>query len=132
MVGRRGARVGSFSVAVRLLVLGLAFGGIAAGCGGQTTQDSDGATLCPELCKKGKPCPMAPIVGDCDDFCLGEDYRATQTGCHDLYDKAELCISKLDDICTSPKVCAAEINATNTCEVAYCNKHMDDEVCVVP
>jgi hypothetical protein len=124
--------VGSWSVAVRLVVLGVFGGGVAVGCGGQTTEQSDGATLCPDLCKKGKPCPAAPLVGDCDDFCLAEDYRATQTGCHDQYDAAELCISKAADICMSPTTCAAEINATNTCEIAYCNKHMQDEVCVVP
>jgi hypothetical protein len=125
--------VGSLSVVVRLLVLGLAGGGVAAGCGGQTTTDSDGATLCPDLCTKGRPCPSAPaITTTCDDFCLGEDYRATQTGCHDLYDAAEVCLSKLDDICTGPKDCAAEINATSNCEIAYCTKHPTNDACVVP
>jgi len=133
MVGCRGAWAGSFSVVVRLLALGFLGGGVVVGCGGQTMeQDSDGATLCPGLCAKGKNCPLAPVVPSCDDFCLGEDYRASRTGCHDQYDAAELCLSKLTDICTGPKACGAEINATNDCENAYCAKHAQEDVCMVP
>lgn len=123
--------MGSLRLAVRAFVVG-AFGvAAAAGCAGKT-KDPSGAELCPDLCKKGKSCPGAPVISSCDDFCLGEDARAEVTGCHPQYDKAETCLSELDDICTGPKACANEIKATNDCEFAYCAKHPGDDVCVVP
>ena len=116
---------------VRLLVVGATGFLAATGCAGQT-KESSGAELCPELCEKGKDCPAAPQIPNCDDFCLGEDARAEVTGCHPQYDQAENCLADLDDICTGPKACASEIKATNDCELAYCMKHPGDDVCVVP
>ncbi|HEX5099151.1 MAG TPA: hypothetical protein VFV94_06610 [Polyangiaceae bacterium] len=123
--------MGSLRLGVRFAVtLGLA-AGVAFGCAGRTTEPS-GAELCPDLCARGKKCPAAPPISNCDDFCLGEDARATGTNCHDLYDKAENCLADLDDVCTGPRACANEINAANDCELAYCMKHPSDEVCASP
>jgi hypothetical protein len=104
---------------------------LLAACGGRT-QEPQGSELCPDLCEKAKKCMGAPPVASCDDLCLGEDFRATGTGCHAQYDASERCLADLSDICTGQKACAAQIQAASTCEIAYCMRHPQDEACVVP
>jgi len=131
MVGSPRVWEGALRLGARLAVAGALVLAVGAGCAGKTKEPA-GAELCPELCKKGKDCEAAPAVTSCDDFCLGEDARAEETGCHDLYDAAENCLAKLDDICTGTKACANEINATSACELSYCSKHSSEVVCTVP
>jgi hypothetical protein len=123
--------VGSLRLGTRVAVTVALAVGVAFGCAGKTKEPS-GAELCPELCAKGKKCQGAPQISNCDDFCLGEDARATGTGCHGQYDAAETCLADLDDVCTGTKACATEINTANSCELAYCMKHPGDDVCVSP
>ena len=117
------------SLAVRgaaLVFLGLA---LAAGCAGQSQSNAD-PDLCPGVCEKGKKCPMAPPVGSCDDECLGEDYVAEQSGCHDVYLKSVDCLSKLADVCTGQTACVGPLKVVYDCEHAYCAAHASDQACV--
>jgi hypothetical protein len=66
----------------------------------------------------------------CDDMCLGQDYVAEVSGCHDLYQKSLSCSVKLANACTALTDCGAEINATYACELAYCNNgHRGTDAC---
>jgi hypothetical protein len=71
-----------------------------------------------------------PISGTCDDFCLGQDFVAVNTGCHDLYLKSTACTAKLADVCTAATDCGEEIGATYICEQNYCAAHEGDDACV--
>jgi hypothetical protein len=102
---------------------------LAGACAGQSTNGS-APDPCPDLCEKGSKCPGAPPqTQSCDDTCLGQDFVAEATGCHDLYLTSIACSSKLKDVCTSLVACANEINAAHSCEVAYCNGHAGADVC---
>jgi len=109
-------------------------GGLSAtGCAGQSTNGSEQADLCPDVCTRGKKCPMpptAPPIGSCDDECLGEDAVATNSGCHDSYLKSVACLHALDDICTGLIACATELKIVYDCEHTYCAAHAGDPTCV--
>ena len=111
-----------------LLVLGVLLSGA---CAGKSSGDDAQSDPCPGACAKGRKCPGAPaITVSCDDFCLGQDYVATNTGCHDLYLKSTRCTAELDDVCTAPTACNAEITAVYTCEHDYCLVHPAIDACV--
>lgn len=111
-----------------LVVLGVLFAGA---CAGKSTGDDAQADPCPDLCTKGRKCPNAPVIpGTCDDFCLGNDYVSSNTGCHDLYVKSTQCSAALADICTADTACRNEILATYTCEHNYCSAHPGVDACV--
>ena len=124
-------RVGSLRARLRLTRALWVVPLLLAACGGKT-QEPAGSELCPDLCEKAKKCPGAPAVASCDDLCFGEDFRATATGCHDEYDASENCLAELEDVCTGAKACATPVKAAQACEVAFCMKHPQDEVCAVP
>jgi hypothetical protein len=109
-------------------------GGLAGtGCAGQSTNGSEQADLCPDVCNRGKKCPLpagTPPIQNCDDECLGEDALALQAGCHDAYLKSVACLSKLSDVCTGPTACLAEIKVVYDCEHSYCMAHGGDPTCV--
>jgi len=102
-----------------------------AACGGKT-QEPTAAELCPEICAKAKQCPGAPAVSSCDDLCFAEDATAEATGCREQYEASERCLAELDDVCTGNQACSTSIKATQACELNYCVKHPQDDVCVVP
>lgn len=104
---------------------------LAGGCAGKSTGDEAQSDPCPDVCAKGRKCPNAPPISvTCDDFCLGNDAVAEDTGCHDLYVKSTQCSAKLADVCTADKDCRDEILAAYTCEHNYCSAHPGDQICV--
>ena len=123
--------MGWFPVSLRLIRALWLVPVVLAACGGKT-QEPTARELCPEICEKAKKCPGAPAVSSCDDLCLGEDATAEATGCRDQYEESEQCLADLDDVCTGNKACATPIKATQACEFAYCMKHPQEDVCVVP
>jgi hypothetical protein len=105
---------------------------VASACAGKSTGGA--ATQgdpCPGLCEKGAKCPGAPpLVDTCDNTCLAQDGLAEFSGCHDKYQKSIDCSAKLANVCTALVDCKTEIAAAHDCEVAYCNAHRSDDVCV--
>ena len=111
-----------------LAVLGVLLTGA---CAGKSSGDDNQSDPCPDLCTKGRKCPTAPaLTGSCDDFCLGQDYVASNTGCHELYLKSTQCTAALKDVCTAATDCNAEITATYLCEHNYCAAHPGVDACV--
>jgi hypothetical protein len=111
-----------------LFILGVLLTGA---CAGKSSGDDAQSDPCPDLCAKGMKCPGAPAIqGSCDDFCLGQDYVAENTGCHDLYLKSTACTAKLSDVCTAQTDCRTEILAAYTCEHNYCAAHPSSDACV--
>ena len=123
---RLGARVGSF------IVLSALFSGA---CAGKSTGGDDAAAgdPCPGFCEKARKCPQAQgqsMSESCDDFCLSQDAVAEATGCHDLYEQSLTCSAALSDACSATTTCLTQLQAAYNCEVAYCNGHKGNEICV--
>jgi len=111
-----------------LVALGLFLTGA---CAGKSTGDDAQSDPCPDVCTRGRHCSNAPpLTGSCDDFCLGQDFVAENTGCHDLYVKSTQCSAKLADVCTTDTACRTEILATYTCEHDYCSAHPGVDACL--
>lgn len=111
-----------------LVLAGGAFA-LASGCAGKSTDDS-APDPCPSVCENGSKCPGAPPLAEsCDDTCLGNDFVATESGCHDLYVASIACSAKLPNVCTALTDCGSQVNAVSTCEHDYCMAHRSDDAC---
>lgn len=124
LVRRLGARASS------LVVLGVLFSGA---CAGKSTGGDSQGDPCPGFCEKAQKCPQAqaqPINESCDDLCLQQDAVANATGCEATYQKSLACSAALADPCTATTSCLTQLQATYNCEVAYCNGHKGNDICV--
>ena len=114
--------------AIRRSTLVLAALVVLSACAGQSSGPGEGAS-CVELCELAKDeCEEAPQVA-CDDHCIGEDFRAEETGCRATYEDVIECSLDLDDVCSAPSACAPELIRFGDCVRAYCQSHMGDLVC---
>lgn len=70
-----------------------------------------------------------PMEQACEDWCLGQDALAVQSGCHEEYVVSVNCLADLKDVCTGLTDCKTEILAAQACEHTYCTTHKNEDVC---